>query len=57
MQPDPVIDQIREVRHRISEECGHDPAKLVEYYAALEKEKYADRLVKCKASAPEREDD
>ena len=24
MQEDPIIDQIREVRHRISEQCGHD---------------------------------
>ncbi len=29
---DPVIDRIREARHRISEECGHDPDKLVAYY-------------------------
>jgi hypothetical protein len=46
MQPDPIIDEIREVRHRISEECGHDPRRLVEFYMKLEKEEYADRLVK-----------
>jgi hypothetical protein len=46
MQPDPIIDEIRDVRHRISEEFGHDPEKLVEHYMELEKTKYADRLVK-----------
>ena len=46
MESDPIIDQIREVRHRISEEFGHDPARLVEHYRKLEQEKYADRLVR-----------
>jgi hypothetical protein len=46
MEPDPTIARIREIRHRISEECGHDPKRLVEYYMKLEKEKYADRLVR-----------
>ncbi len=32
MKTDPVIDRIRKARCRISEECGHDPKKLVEYY-------------------------
>ena len=43
-QHDPVIDEIREVRHRISERCGHDPAQLVAYYMELQKQ-YRDRLV------------
>jgi mRNA-degrading endonuclease RelE of RelBE toxin-antitoxin system len=43
---DPIIDQIREVRHRISEEFGHDPKRLVEHYMKLQEEKYADRLVR-----------
>lgn len=42
--PDPVIDEIREARHRISERVGHDPARLVEYYMRLQ-EKYRDRLI------------
>jgi hypothetical protein len=46
MNPDPVIARIREARHRISEKCGHDPKKLVEYYMKLQEEKYADRLVR-----------
>ena len=30
-QSDPVIDEVREVRHRIFARVDHDPAKLVEY--------------------------
>jgi len=41
---DPVIDEIREVRHRISARFGHDPAKLVAYYMELQKQ-YQDRLI------------
>lgn len=40
---DPVIDEIREVRHRISARFDHDPRKLVEHYAKLD-QKYKDRL-------------
>ncbi len=42
---DPVIDEIREIRHRISERCQHDPTKLVEYYLQMQ-EKYQDRLLR-----------
>jgi Domain of unknown function (DUF4926) len=45
MSTDPVIDEIRAVRHRISEEFGHDPKKLCEHYMKLQK-RYADRLVR-----------
>ncbi len=38
MNPDPLIDEIRRVRHKISAECGHDPKRLVEYYLRLEEE-------------------
>lgn len=41
---DPVIDEIREVRHRISERFNHDPEKLLEYYMGLQ-EDYKDRLL------------
>lgn len=41
---DPTIDRIREVRHQISERFGHDPEKVVAYYAELEKE-YAGRFL------------
>lgn len=43
-QSDPVIDEIRAIRHRISEECGHDPARLVAYFMKLQ-EQYRDRLI------------
>ena len=32
MTEDPVIQAVREVRHRISESVDHDPHKLVAYY-------------------------
>lgn len=41
---DPVIDEIREIRHRILERCGHDPARLVVYYMELQKQ-FQDRLI------------
>ena len=41
---DPTITRIREARHRISEECGHDPQKMVEYYSKLQK-KYQSRII------------
>lgn len=41
---DPTIERIRETRHRISEEHGHDPQKVVEYYLELQK-KYKQRLL------------
>ncbi len=41
---DPVIDEIRDVRHRISARCDHDPARLVAYYMELQQE-YQDRLI------------
>jgi hypothetical protein len=44
MKSDPVIDEVRELRRRISQRFDHDPAKLVAYYMQLQ-EKYRDRLV------------
>ena len=44
MTNDPVIDEIRQVRHQISEQFGHDPARLVAYYLELQKQ-HADRLI------------
>ncbi len=43
-QSDPVIDEIREVRRRISARVDHDPARLVAYYMKLQ-EQYRDRLI------------
>jgi hypothetical protein len=44
------IARIREVRHHISEQFGHDPYKLVAYYMELQKE-HPEKLV----PAPESE--
>jgi hypothetical protein len=49
-QNDPVIDEIREVRHRISARFEHDPARLVTYYMELQKQ-YQDRLIKTDKAA------
>ena len=32
MEPDPAIDDIRETRHQISAEFGHDPRRLMAHY-------------------------
>jgi predicted house-cleaning noncanonical NTP pyrophosphatase (MazG superfamily) len=45
---DEEIARIREVRHRISEEFGHNPYRLVAYYTELQKE-HPEKLV----SAPD----
>ena len=41
---DPVIDEIREVRHRISAKFNHDAASLVNYYIKLQ-QRHRDRLL------------
>lgn len=45
MQEDQAIAEIREVRRQISEECDHDPRKLVSYYKELQLQ-HKERLVK-----------
>ena len=45
-----MIDEVREVRHRISERFGHDPSKLVSYYMEMQKQ-YEDRLIKSEKKA------
>ncbi len=42
--PDPVIDEIREVRHQISARFDHDPVRVGAYYMELQ-EQYRDRLL------------
>jgi hypothetical protein len=51
---EPVIDEVREVRQRISARFNHDPARLVAYYIELQ-ERHRDRLID-KAKAPKRGD-
>jgi len=43
LPPDPVIDEIRKVRHEISARFGHDPKRLVEHYLELQQQ-YEERL-------------
>ncbi len=52
---DPVIDEIREVRHRISARFDHDPTKIVAFYMELQK-RYQDRLIDTTQSAELRRD-
>ena len=46
---DPVLDEIREVRHRISARFDHDPERLVAYYIELQR-RYQDRLIEVEKS-------
>jgi hypothetical protein len=43
-EADEGIRPVREVRERISAECGHDPIRLVDHYLK-EQERYRDRLL------------
>lgn len=38
IKKDEAMSQIREIRHTISEEYGHDPKQLVNYYIELQKQ-------------------
>ncbi len=42
---DEGIQAVRDVRKKISAECGNDPEKLVEHYMR-EQERYRDRLLR-----------
>ena len=45
MEKDPVIDDIRAVRHAISADHGHDTKRLVQHYREMEK-LYPDRMLR-----------
>ncbi len=45
------LDRIREVRHQISEQFGHDPYRLVAYYMELQKE-HPEKLVRAPEVEP-----
>ncbi len=45
MKTDPAIDEIRAVRHEISEEYDHDSQALVAHYQELDKQ-FQNRLIK-----------
>ena len=46
---EPVINEIREIRHRISARFDHEPARLVTFYMELQKQ-YQDRLIETATS-------
>ena len=50
-EDDLLIDEVREVRHRISERFEHDPQKLVDHYIEMQK-KHTQRLQKAEESNP-----
>ena len=41
---DPTIDEIRKIRHQISQRFNHDPERIIEYYIKLQ-QKYQNRLI------------
>lgn len=47
MLEDQAIAEIREVRRLISEECDHDPRKLINYYKELQL-RHNERLMRSK---------
>ena len=47
---DLVIDEIREVRHRISARFDHDPTQIVDFYMEMQKQ-YQDRLIETTQTA------
>ena len=49
-QSDPVINEVREVRHRISARFGHNPTRLVAFYMEMQKQ-YQDRLTEIAKNA------
>jgi hypothetical protein len=42
---DDAVEEVREIRRKISAQFDHDPVKLVEHYMEQQKQ-YADRLIK-----------
>jgi len=45
MQTDPIVAEIRRIRHEIERECEQDPNKLFQYFQTAQK-KLGDRLVR-----------
>jgi hypothetical protein len=46
-----ILDEIRRVRHAMSAEIGHDPNKIVDYFASMQR-KYAKRLINLADQGP-----
>ena len=50
MTEDPIVREVREIRHQIDQECGQDPEKYYQHLQKLQK-KLAKRLV-CRQPNP-----
>ena len=50
MTRDPIVREVREIRHQIDKECGQDPEKYYQYLQRLQK-KLTKRLV-CRQPSP-----
>ena len=51
MRKDPLIDEIRAVRHRISERFGHNTKALCDHYREMEKQ-HPDRMLRDRIETP-----
>lgn len=51
MNTPPILEEIRRVRHAISAEIGHDPAKIVDYFASIQK-RHANRVINLADQGP-----
>lgn len=49
MKDDAVVERIRQARHEISAEHGHDTTKLVEHYKELQ-DQHKDRLYRSESA-------
>jgi hypothetical protein len=56
LQENQAIAEIREVRRQISEECDHDPRRLVSYYKKLQL-RHKERLLRPEQTEEEAADD
>lgn len=51
MSKPPILEEIRRVRRAMSAEIGHDPAKITDYFAAIQR-RQAHRLVNLADQGP-----
>jgi hypothetical protein len=47
----PILDEIRRVRHAMSDEIQHDPQRIVEYFSAIQRN-LADRVINLADQGP-----
>lgn len=54
LKSDPTIDEIRRTRNHLSEECEHNPKKMVERYIQIQ-QKYKSRLLETEKQKDEKD--